>query len=139
MVARPSSGQLRLRLRLAWAQPAMAPSPSCLPGHTWRLAPTRRSVSAVEREEGGSQSLDAVKMEDGGHRLGGRGGERRCETVMVDNAATTRTLLRVESDFGSVAAHAHVDRTPRCKHLDGSSVLQSNMARNTRKTATSNK
>jgi hypothetical protein len=38
-------------------------------------------------------------MEDGGHSVGRRGGEHRCEAVTVDHAATVWTLLRVESDF----------------------------------------
>jgi hypothetical protein len=53
-------------------------------------APTQRSVSVVEREEGGRLRSDVVEMEDGG----GRGGDRECgvgercgeEQSLVDGA-----------------------------------------------------
>ena len=67
MVAWPGSDQLRLRL--AWARPAMAPCPSRLATHDGRRP-------QVEME-------DAVETEDGGRRTDGRGGERRCEGIAL--------------------------------------------------------
>lgn len=117
-----------------WAWPALAPWP---PAHIRWPTPAQRSVSAVEQEEGSGRRSDADKMEVGGCRSSGHGGECRCNLMM-------RTLLRVESDFSERRCraewkkhenehkrkmwrrlecrrprqHEHpVDWMPECKHL----------------------